>query len=76
MAIYFGTRRISIDTAGRSNTWSLSQYQTAVKENESSLENWDELEKSIIANLADDVTVGVKGDNVEMIIKKKWNHTK
>ena len=66
----------SIDTVGRSNTWSLSQYQTAVKENESSLENWDELEKSIIANLADDVTVGVNGDNVEMIIKKKWNHTK
>ena len=31
---------------------------------------WDELEKSIIANLADDVRVSVSGNNVELIIEK------
>ena len=62
---------ISFDLRSGANVWSLSQYQTTVKENDSELEDWDELEKSIIANLADDVTVGIKGNNVEMIITKK-----
>ena len=34
---------------------------------------WDELEKSIIANLADDVIVSVKGNRVEIEIKKNFN---
>ena len=32
---------------------------------------WDELEKSIVANIADDISVGVKGDTVEFVITKK-----
>ena len=32
---------------------------------------WDELEKSIVANIADDVKVSVKGNNVELVIEKK-----
>ena len=62
-----------IDPGVESSTaiWSLSQYQTVVRKDENDLENWDELEKSIIANLADDVTVGIKGNNVEMVITKK-----
>ncbi len=52
--------------------WSLSQYQTVVRKDEGASETWDELEKSIIANIADDVTVGIKGDNVEMVITKRW----
>ena len=47
--------------------FSLSAYQdemnkTAVKE------QWDELEKSIIASLAKDVVIGVRNSKVEMII--------
>ena len=57
--------------SGSSDMWSLSNCQTSVKKNNSALEDWDELEKSIIANLADDVTVGINGDNVEMVITKK-----
>ena len=57
---------------GNSNHWSLSNYYFTVKKNDNDLENWDELEKSIIANLTDDVTVGINGDNVEMVISKKW----
>ena len=56
-------------------TWSLSEYKKALSEtlkNGSGAEDaWDELEKSIIANLADDVIVRVKDDRVTMIIVKK-----
>ena len=34
-------------------------------------EEWDELEKSIVANIADDVSVGVKGETVALVITKK-----
>lgn len=57
---------------GSAGFWSLSQYQTVVRKDDSNQEEWDELEKSIIANIADDVTVGIKGNNVEMVITKKW----
>ena len=43
--------------------------KTTQKENK---EAWDELEKSIIANLADDVLVGVRKDKVEILIIKKF----
>ena len=33
---------------------------------------WDELQKSIVAKLADDVIVGVRGKKVEIIIKKEF----
>jgi hypothetical protein len=33
---------------------------------------WDELEKTIIASVADDVIVGVKGKNANIIIVKKF----
>ncbi|MBQ9604811.1 MAG: hypothetical protein IJR45_05285, partial [Firmicutes bacterium] len=52
-----------------SAAWSLIQY----KEAEKSEDEWDELEKSIIANLADDVVVGFKGKQVDIIVKKDFN---
>lgn len=51
------------------NSWSLNQYKKKQKDRE---EPWDEIEKSIIANLADDVTVSVKGRNIEIIITKNF----
>ncbi len=51
--------------------WSLSDYKTNVdKEGETAekQERWDELEKSIVSNIADDVQVGVKGNHVVMTI--------
>lgn len=50
--------------------WTLNKYKDAEKDN---AEPWDELEKSIIANLADDVIVSVKGSNVEIVIVKDFN---
>lgn len=49
--------------------WTLSKYKDAERNN---AEPWDELEKSIIANIADDVIVSVKGNNVEIMIKKNF----
>lgn len=48
--------------------WSLDEYRKNVSKDQSP-EEWDELEKSIIASLADDVIVGVKGmqANIEVI---------
>ncbi len=54
-----------------SNAWSLNSYKQYAGDNKES-EAWDELEKSIIANLADDVIVGVIGKKVDIIIKKKF----
>ena len=56
-------------------TWSMQKYQKGLEEakldNKQNEEAWDELEKSIVANIADDVLVGIKNDTVELIIKKK-----
>ena len=57
-------------------TWSLQQYRTSVSDSmsdsEAAEEAWDELEKSIVANIADDIKVGIKQDVVEMTIYKKF----
>ena len=52
--------------------WGLSQYRTSIKQEEKA-EEWDELEKSIIASLADDVIVGVKGKQANIVIVKRFN---
>jgi hypothetical protein len=51
-------------------SWSLNKYRNVVKKE--NVEDWDELEKSIIANIADDVIVGVKGRKATFIIVKKF----
>lgn len=51
--------------------WSLDQYRSSVSPTEKA-EEWDELEKSVIASVADDVIVGVKGSCVSIIIVKKF----
>ena len=42
-----------------------------IREDEQAREAWDELEKSIVANIADDVRVSVLGGSVEMVIEKQ-----
>ena len=51
--------------------WSLKQYKTTVNK-ETQAEQWDELEKSVIASVADDVIVGVKGKRVDIVIVKHF----
>jgi hypothetical protein len=51
-------------------TWSLSSYREDAKKAQG--EVWDELEKSIVANLADDVVVALEGRQVDIVVKKEF----
>ena len=54
--------------------WSLQKYKSDVEANQSdSFEEWDELEKSIIANVADEVKVGINKDSIELIVQKNFD---
>ena len=55
--------------AGYVYSWSLYNYKTAVEEKEDA---YAELERSIVAKLADDIIVGVRGKNVEIVVKKSF----
>lgn len=52
--------------------WSMNQYRTAVDQNRfadsKAEEAWDELEKSIVASIADEVKVHIVGSSVEITI--------
>ena len=50
--------------------WTLNGYKENATDKET--EKWDELEKSIIANLADDVIVGVKGKKATIVAIKNF----
>ena len=59
------------DGANYAYLWRLQEYRSTVKK-ETEAEAWDELEKSVIASVADDVIVGVKGKRAEVIIIKNF----
>ena len=68
MSEYFGR--------SMSGMWSMVEYRTALRENTAhdaaAKREWDELESSIVANLADEVTVGITGNHVEITILKDF----
>ena len=56
--------------------WSMMRYEQALaprieRKEKEALEAWDGLEKSVVARLADEVKVSIKGQTVELIIYKK-----
>ena len=56
--------------------WSMTAYEDAlsdrVRQNDAAAkEAWDELEKSVVAHVADDVKVAIRGRIVEMMLIKK-----
>lgn len=56
--------------------WSMIRYEEALanrvkNDDASAKEAWDELEKSVVAKVADDVKISIRGRMVEMIIVKK-----
>ncbi|MBR0133150.1 MAG: hypothetical protein IJM14_08760 [Lachnospiraceae bacterium] len=59
---------------GENLNWSLSKYSDGVRNTtgESAKEAWDELEKSITASIADDVSISIKGTNVMVTVTKKF----
>lgn len=58
----------SMHTKAELPVWSLDKYKADVKNKK----EWDELEKSIVANLADDVTVGVMGRKITVSVAKAF----
>ena len=59
-------------------SWSLDLYREevmkSVEENrEGAKEAWDELEKSVVSHVADDVKVSIRGRDIEMVIYKKMD---
>ena len=66
---YFTLGFVSDPTAASTAVWSLRNYRDAVKGDQ---EAWDELECSIVAKLADEVKVGIRGGNVDMVVYKKF----
>ncbi len=56
--------------AGYTYSWSLDRYKGAVEEKEE--DAYAELERSIVAKLADDIIVGVRGNRVEIVVKKSF----
>ena len=57
-------------------TWSMDDYRDQLRQykemqDKDNREAWDELEKSVVARIADDVKVSIRGRNVEMTIIKK-----
>ena len=56
--------------------WSMVDFEGVISErmqhdDEEAKQVWDELEKSVVAKVADDVKVSIKGSTVEMTIIKK-----
>ncbi len=58
-------------TSDDTMVWTLQNYQKR-EPVQNQKEKWDELERSIVANLADDVLVTMKGRHVEIVVKKKF----
>ena len=56
--------------------WSMMRYEeqlsSKIRQDDSEAkEAWDELEKSVVAHVADDIKVGIRGRTVELTILKK-----
>ena len=60
---------VSFET-GYVYSWSLFNYKSAVENGED--DAFAELERSIVAKLADDIIVGVRGKKVEIVVKKSF----
>lgn len=56
--------------------WSMKQHKNKKENGEDNTENtvdaWDEIEKSIIASIADDISISIRGTRVEIIVYKTF----
>lgn len=72
-AIYNSTWGCGMHTlgVGYASMWTLSQYMQIAPQ-ESVKREWDGMEKSIIANFADDVSIGVRNGKLEITVTKTF----
>ena len=56
-------------------TWSLNAYRERLQKqkdsSEGALEEWDELEKSVVSHIADNIEISIRGYDVELVMFKK-----
>ena len=67
---------VSPDTMTSSMSWSMNAYQDVImarmaQQDEQAKEAYDELEKSVVTHVADEIKVSISGRDVEMVIYKK-----
>lgn len=63
-----------ISPAPSADFWSLQLYRQKLSDNkDTKAEEWDELEKSIISKLADEVKVWLENDRTEVVIERYFN---
>ena len=76
MAPYAVMNTASAYTPGEASVWTMSEYRSEVLRaaagSADAKNAWDELEKSVIAKIADDVKVSIVGKSVEIIIYKAF----
>lgn len=53
-------------------TWSFNQYKASAAADPNEKETWDELEKSVLAKVADEIEIAIAGGYAEMIVYKKF----
>ena len=56
--------------------WTMSAYQQQLRQymeenRDGAAQAWDELEKSVVAHVADDVKISIRGCDVEMTVFKR-----
>ena len=51
--------------------WRLEEYRSTLKQQEET-EAWDEMEKTVLTSIADDIIVGVKGKQANITVVKKF----
>ena len=67
-----GTAKVENEDGALSYVWSLKEYrknaETAIRDADLFMGSWEELEKSIVANIASDVQVSIAGNQVQMVL--------
>ena len=73
---FYGVGMMGAADAGMADAiyaWSMQKYKDEIKaQRAENPDVWDEVEKSIIANLADEVSVGVTKSGVELTVQKNF----
>ncbi|MCR5670545.1 MAG: hypothetical protein K6G10_06030 [Butyrivibrio sp.] len=63
--------------AGETSSWTLRDYKDELSarrcEDMYAQDAWEDLERSILANLADDIEVGIKNEKISMIVTKDFS---
>jgi len=60
-----------VESSAFVENWQLSQYLDSLNEDEKA-SAWDGLERSIIANFADDIGVSITNNKVKVVVKKSF----